>query len=488
MTPSRPQLKGSIPLILFGVPLHNLTFASTLERIDELIATEHSKLVATANLDFHRVAAEDPEMQRILFDADIMMADGHPIVKLSPFFGPRLKERVTGSDITPMLAEHAAKKGHRLFFLGAAPGVAQQAADILTKRHPGLNVVGCYSPDKADVISMKSDVILQKLEETKPDVMLVAFGAPKQEKWIQMHRGEWKVPVSMGIGGSLDFIAGAQMRSPVWMQKLGLEWLGRMLANPKRLAGRYLQDGLFLLRAIIRLLAIRLSPRGKLAVRLDQTPEGKNLSGLNSIYAVMKSVKTLEEGELEAARLLELAAGKNLVVMPESVAWLTSVELGILVYLAGRLRKKNRTMLVYATSRRIERLLYAQGLKRCFPIANKPSGIIRKLERRTAESTTGSVERDDANMLTVHLPAELTAVNREALATLLFKTWQEGAAPSKIRVDASPMRYIDSAGLSLLVDLKKRAEEELITVSFAGCSEVVKQIIHVNNLNDLIGK
>ena len=488
MTGETYKTKGAIPLILFGVPLHNLTFASTLERIDELIATEHSRLVATANLDFHRVAAEDPEMQRILFDADIMMADGHPIVRLSPFFGPRLKERVTGSDITPMLAEHAAKKGHRLFFLGAAPGVAQQAADILTERHPGLNVVGCYSPDKADVISMQSDVILQKLEETKPDVMLVAFGAPKQEKWIQMHRGEWKVPVSMGIGGSLDFIAGAQMRSPVWMQKLGLEWLGRMLANPKRLAGRYFHDGLFLLRAILRLMLIRLSPCGKLAVPLDQTPEGKNLSGLNSVYAEMKSVKTLEEGELEAARLVELAAGKNLVVMPESTVWLSSVELGILVYLAGRLRKENRTLLVYAPSRRIERLLNAQGLKRCFPIAIKPSGIIRKLERRTSESTTGSVERDDANMLTVHLPAELTASNTKQVSEMVFNSWLDGGHPKKVLVEASPLRYIDSAGLSLLVALKHRAAQEQAPALFTGFSEVVKQIIHVNNLNDLIGK
>lgn len=488
MTTSTTQRKGAIPLILFGVPLHNLTFASTLERIDDLVATEQSKLVATANLDFHRVATEDPEMQRILFDADIMMADGFPVVKLSSLFGPRLKERVTGSDITPMLAEHAARKGHRLFFLGAAPGVAQQAADILTKKHPGLNVVGCYSPEKADVVTMKSDVILQQLEDTKPDIMLVAFGAPKQEKWIQMHRAEWKVPVSMGIGGSLDFIAGAQMRSPVWMQKLGLEWLGRMLANPKRLAGRYLHDGLYLLRAIIRLTAIRLSPRGPLSVPFDQTPEGKNLSGLNSVYAVMKSIETLEEGELEAARLLEGAEGKNLVVMPESAEWLTSVELGMLVYLAGNCRKQNRTLLVYPPSRKVERLLYAHGLNHCFSISSKPSAIIPELERRNGESTTGSVARDDANTLTLLLPAELTAVNKKQVSNLILNSWQEGALPGKIRIDASPMRFIDSAGLSLLVSLQTRAAEEQIPVSFDGASEVVKQIIKVNNLDELLKK
>ncbi len=488
MTPSVTRGKGSVPMVLFGIPYHNLTFASTLEWIDELVASEQSKLVATANLDFHRVAAEDPEMQRILFDADIMMADGFPMVKLSSLFGPRLKERVTGSDITPMLAEHAARKGHRLFFLGAAPGVAQQAADILIEKHPDLNVVGCYSPEKADVITMKSEVILQQLEETKPDIMLVAFGAPKQEKWIQMHRHTWKVPVSMGIGGSLDFIAGAQLRSPVWMQKLGLEWLGRMLANPKRLAGRYLYDALYLLGAISRLTAIRVSARGKLSTPLDEAPEGKTLLGMESVHARMKSLKTLDEADLEADRLREFSDGKNLVLMPESTGWLNSVELGVLVLLARELRKQNRTLLVYAPSRRVERLLNAQGLHQCFAIENKPSDVIRRMELRAAEAISGAVTAPEAGALTLVLPAELTATNKEQVSSRLFTHWRENGRPRKLSVDASATRFIDCAGLSLLVALKNRADEEDVPLSFSGFSATVKQIIKVNNQDQLLEK
>jgi N-acetylglucosaminyldiphosphoundecaprenol N-acetyl-beta-D-mannosaminyltransferase len=452
--------------------------------MDDLIASERSKLVVTANLDFHRVADEDPEMQRILYDADIMMADGFPMVKLSSLFGPQLRERVTGSDITPMLAEHAAKKGHRLFFLGAAPGVAQKAADILTERHPGLNVVGCYSPDKADVVSMKSEIILQQLEETKPDVLLVAFGAPKQEKWIQMHRDEWKVPVSMGIGGSFDFIAGAQMRSPVWMQKLGLEWLGRMLANPKRLAGRYMQDGLFLLGMIARLTAIRTGPRGRLSIPLQQTDEGKKFDELNAVSAEMKPVKTLEDAEREVARLQELSRGKNLVVRPESTAWLSSVELGVLVLLSRFCRQQSRSLVVYSPSRKVRKLLDVQGLNNCFCVADDPGDVVEQLKLRNEESMSASVSLNEAGSLLVALPAELTAVNKPDVASQVFQRWEE--RPKEVVVDASPMRFIDCGGLSLLVAMEARARQKQVPFKLSGFQDNVKKIIKVNNLDQLL--
>ncbi len=477
--------KGSVPLILFGVPIHNLTFTSTLNWLDDLIERERSKQVATANLDFHRMAAEDPEMQRILFDADIVMADGHPIVKLSSFFGPRLKDRVTGSDITPMLAEHAAKKGHRLFFLGAAPGVAQKAADILTERHPGLKVVGCYSPEKADVFSMNNDEIIQLLEATRPDVLLVAFGAPKQEKWIQMHRGEWKIPVSMGIGASFDFITGAQIRSPVWMQKLGLEWLGRVLANPKRLIGRYLQDSVFLLTAMCRLIAIRIEPRGALSKPIDQMLE---LAELNSVYAELNSVDTLEAAEVAAARILELSSGNNIVVRPDSTKWLNSAELGVLAFLARSCRQQNKSLLVYPSSRRVEKLLYAQGLQRCFVIVKSKKDVVVQLKSRNAESVSGTVIRDENNKLIISLPAGLTASNKSMVSDLVFDEWNDTASecPSGVEINASSMCFIDCAGLSMLVSVIARAKEDSIPLSCSAFQTDVEQIIMENQLDWLL--
>lgn len=459
--------EGAVPLLLFGVPLHNLTFKSTLDRIDALVAAEHSRLVATANLDFHRVAAEDPEMQRILFDADIMMADGFPMVKLSGLFGPKLQERVTGSDITPMLAEHAAEKGLRLFFLGAAPGVAQNAAAKLMEKYPGLNVVGCYSPEKADVIDMQNEVILQQFEETRPDVLLVAFGAPKQEKWIQMHRHEWQVPVAMGIGGSFDFIAGAQLRSPVWMQKLGLEWLGRLLANPKRLAGRYLLDATYLVKKCLELAAIRLSPVGSLDFSFDAAV----LRERDAVRVAMKPLESLSDGEKEAARLLQSGRG-NLVVIPERTGWLNSVELGVLVYISRICREEKRQLVVCPSSRRIRRLLYAQGLHGCFSIATSSTDAVEGLHRCGAASYNAQITVSGEGSLHIDLPVELTSKCGELPSDKVADPTVKA-----VIVDASQMHFIDCAGIARLVKLKARAEQEHIPFTLRGVQELPAGII-----------
>lgn len=475
--------RRSVPLVLYGVPFHNLTFASTLEWIDDLVATRRSCLVSTANLDFLKVAAEDPEMQRILFESEIVMADGHPIVKLAPFFGPRLDERVTGSDITPMLAAHAAEKGHRLFFLGAAPGVARKAADILTERHPGLNVVGCFSPEKADVIDLQSDEILQMLEATRPDVLLVAFGAPKQEKWIQMHRRKWNVPVAMGIGGSLDFIAGAQLRSPVWMQRLGLEWLGRLLANPRRLARRYLLDGLFLIHATLHLTAIRCSPQGKYHLPPAAQEGSDQPNGLHAAVGRLPPVSGFEAAKSEVDRLLAFAGEGDLVLVPVRSDWLSSLELGVLLRLGMLLREKGRQLTVCPSSRRVEKLLRAQRFDRCIRIAADPYEALadRAGCRNHRQEIRCNLRGDGCLDLT--LPAELEAAGQSEAEARLSAIWSEEGYGhiTRIRVEASPLRYIDAAGVALLAGLGKAAEARGIAFSIANLTDPVRRLIESNH-------
>ncbi len=163
----------------------------------------------------------------------------------------RLKQRVAGSDLVPLLAERGATKGWRFYFIGAAPGVAARAADILTTRHPGLQVLGVISPPHSTVVEMPSDVI-HRIREAKPDILLVAFGNPKQEKWIHMHLRSLDVPVAMGVGASLDFIAGTQRRAPKWMQATGTEWIHRLLQDPKRMWRRYTTGLLHFVSIIFR--------------------------------------------------------------------------------------------------------------------------------------------------------------------------------------------------------------------------------------------
>ena len=127
-----------VPLTIFGVPFHNVTFEEAVDWMVTRVRAGRPVSVATANLDFITQAWRDPEVQRLLIDADLVLADGFPIVKLAPFFGPPLKQRVTGSDLTPMLAERSAREGIRIYGLGSADGVAKKAMEILKARHPDL--------------------------------------------------------------------------------------------------------------------------------------------------------------------------------------------------------------------------------------------------------------------------------------------------------------------------------------------------------------
>jgi N-acetylglucosaminyldiphosphoundecaprenol N-acetyl-beta-D-mannosaminyltransferase len=253
-----PKPFSPVPLVLFGVPFHNVTFEEAIQWTVDRVRSGQPGVIATANLDFMEQAQRDPQLREVLYAADLVIADGFPPVKLAPFFGPPLKGRVTGSDITPMLAERAAREGISIYGLGAAEGVAAKAMDVLQKCHPALKVAGVWSPPYAPLDQMDHAEILRRLDEAQPDILFTALGAPKQDKFNHMHVKTWKVPVAIGVGGTLDFIAGVQRRAPVWIQKLHCEWLWRWGSDPKRLTKRYLDGIFFLFRAGLLLFSLRL--------------------------------------------------------------------------------------------------------------------------------------------------------------------------------------------------------------------------------------
>jgi len=232
-------------IIILGVPIDDLNMDQALDRLDEFIEVgrkeDRSHHVATINADFAVKARTDPELRRILLEIDMATADGMPLVWGARLLGMQLEGRVTGADLVPALAERASQKGHTLYFLGAGPGVAAKAAEILQARYPGVKIVGIVSPPKSSILQMDPKII-EDIREKKPDVLLVAFGNPKQEKWISLYRQELSVPVMIGVGGTFDFIAGRTKRAPEWMQKTGLEWVFRLVQEPKRLWKRYVTD------------------------------------------------------------------------------------------------------------------------------------------------------------------------------------------------------------------------------------------------------
>jgi N-acetylglucosaminyldiphosphoundecaprenol N-acetyl-beta-D-mannosaminyltransferase len=230
------------PIAVLGLPLDSLTSAEAVNAIEDLIHSGGTHQVATANLDFWLNSIKNPHLHRILASCSLVLPDGMPLVWVSRLFGKALPERVTGVDLVPQLADLSARKGYRIFLLGGKPGVANRTADVLERDHPGVNIVGTYSPFHEELAQMDHAEIIHRIRAAKPDILLVAFGNPKQEKWIWMHRKRLGVPVSMGVGGTFDILVGDMKRAPRWIQQCGLEWLMRLAQEPVRLAPRYFRD------------------------------------------------------------------------------------------------------------------------------------------------------------------------------------------------------------------------------------------------------
>ncbi len=232
-------------LIILGTPIDDVSMEEALDRIDTFVtigrAIGKGHQIATVNADFVVKSLHDAALQRILQEADLATADGMPLVWSARLLGVPLKERVTGADMVPALAARAAERDYSLYFLGAAPGVAEQAAAILCARYPKLRIVGIHAPS-AQEIQADEGKIIAACRAAKPDILLVALGNPKQEKWIYRHADALGVPVMMGVGGTFDFIAGVTKRAPTWMQQSGLEWFHRLLQEPRRLWKRYATD------------------------------------------------------------------------------------------------------------------------------------------------------------------------------------------------------------------------------------------------------
>ncbi len=233
---------------LFGLPIANVTMARAIARIEESILSGQTHQIATANLDFARNSLRDQYIQRIICDCSMVLADGAPLVWASHLLGSPLQQRVTGVDLIPELAKLSAQKQYGIFLLGSSEQSSRKAAQVLEQSHPGVRIVGRFSPEQLPLHQMDHEDILRRIEETSPDMLLVAFGNPKQEIWIHRHRDRLKVPVAIGIGGALDMIAGSLKRAPAWVQQSQLEWFFRMAQEPMRLLPRYAKDAVALIR------------------------------------------------------------------------------------------------------------------------------------------------------------------------------------------------------------------------------------------------
>jgi N-acetylglucosaminyldiphosphoundecaprenol N-acetyl-beta-D-mannosaminyltransferase len=212
---------------VLGLRVDAVDVQEALERIESFVKEKEPHLVVTFNAEMAVLAYNDQEFKSILSKASLVVADSVGVA-----WAAKLKQRVAGVDLSLALAEQAAKNGWRLFLLGASPGVAKIAAQRLEQRYPGLQVVGTqdgyFNPEK-------EKFLLNEIKSKKPDILLVGLGMGRQERWIAKYLHQLQVPVCMGVGGTIDVIAGKKKRAPAFVRKLGLEWLYRFLREPTRL-------------------------------------------------------------------------------------------------------------------------------------------------------------------------------------------------------------------------------------------------------------
>ncbi|MEJ2735596.1 MAG: WecB/TagA/CpsF family glycosyltransferase [Anaerolineae bacterium] len=216
---------------VLGVRVDDVTYEDLMLQVDAYVSSRQPHQIVTLNAEMLVAAHEDPALGQILNAADLNVADSVGVMLAARMLGLRLRERVTGSDGIYRLATHCAQRGYRPFFLGAAPSVADVVAERLVTANPDLEVAGAYagSPHPKD-----EDDIAERVRATAPDLLFVAYGVPVEEKWIARNRERLGVPVMVGVGGSFDFVAGLTKRAPAWMQRVGLEWLHRLVHEPWR--------------------------------------------------------------------------------------------------------------------------------------------------------------------------------------------------------------------------------------------------------------
>lgn len=216
---------------VLNVKIDVVTMKEAVENVEGFIAQKTPHLVVTPNAEIIMMANQDKHFAQIIENADLVVPDGAGVVWAARYNGDPMPERVAGYDLVQNLLQEAASKKYRIYMLGGAPGIVDKAKESAEKRYPGVQIVGIRHGffTKQEEPEIVNDIITYH-----PDILLVALGVPRQEKWLAEYMDQIKAPVAIGVGGTFDVMAGAVRRAPLWMQNANLEWLHRLLSEPKR--------------------------------------------------------------------------------------------------------------------------------------------------------------------------------------------------------------------------------------------------------------
>jgi N-acetylglucosaminyldiphosphoundecaprenol N-acetyl-beta-D-mannosaminyltransferase len=477
--PSTPT-RFAPPIDILGVPFEPLTFDAALDRLEVMIESGDSHYVATANVDFLVQARHDIELRRVLNAASLVVCDGTPIVWLSRLFGNPLPERVAGSDLTPLLIERAAEKGYRIFFLGGQPQVAAEAVARLQKQYPNLIIAGHYSPPFQSLLDMDHDDIATRIRAADPDIVFVSFGCPKAEKWMAMNCKKVGAPVMIGVGATIDFLAGRVKRAPDWMRRSGVEWFYRLIQEPRRLFRRYARDfvelglgasaqwwhcqgssGFSGRRRTSRISALVSDDpdalRLQLAERLDKAAVGRG------------------------ARIWAGVRGRDCLAEMNSVGCIDSTGVALLKRLENQLRLEGHHLVLVAPQKKVLRALRFMGVD--LLVAKDLSEARQFLETLRDEASQPVVESAIDWTLPLVWRGEITWAN----VSLVWERTHEylslcSARRKETAIDLSGTRFLDIDGLAVMVRARDYAHQLGLDLNFTGMRPPMRRLIRLAGL------
>ena len=231
--------------------INNISLHETLSKIEQFIHNQKKAYIVAVNVDVIMKIEGDNYLKEIVNKADIVLADGKPLVWISKIYKRPIKAKISGSDLVPLICQMAERRGYSIFILGGKEGVALKASERLVEHFPKINIVGTYAPP----IGFEHDIVeLEKankaISEANPDILITCLGCPKQEKFIYENINIYNAIVSICAGATVDFLAGDIKRAPKWLSNVGLEWFYRFIQEPKRLFKRYFIDDMKILRLI----------------------------------------------------------------------------------------------------------------------------------------------------------------------------------------------------------------------------------------------
>lgn len=475
---------------LFGINVDQRDTSETIEFILETIENYNERqgskeiqslkatpsYVATLNIDFLAHALSfgwnSPryvELLKVLRNSNVVTPDGMPIVFIAKLLGSPLPERVTGADLVPALAEALGFLKKTIFLLGGSKKVNAEAKALLEEINPGLEVVGVYAPlvmtEGIGILEAteRDTLILEEIHRTRPDVLLISLGHPKQEVWFERVRDQLRVPVAIGIGGALNFLTGHVKRAPKWMQSIGLEWAYRIYAEPKKLWIRYLYDALFFLYLAAPLcfyhkfnsFAVQLANKA-----LIEDPKD-NLLFLSekSAVAVVRIPKILDAKNVRVVRgYIDEAFLQDVVVIDFQNARHMDLEgLSLILTLWKRAKRANKALLAFKVN--ISLALFFR-LHRVWDILSddickSANSLCHRLFQGRNRSSLYETYHQDGETITI---SYLGSLERNHEYDRLIEQMEPMLFLKDCRVDLTYCNLIDNKGFFFLLKLRQFVE------------------------------